>query len=334
VSPDELLLLRASLLDGDAALDSWRRFRITHADIDHLEGDAFQLLPQLYCNLRVRIPEDPAFGRLKGIYRRTWYTNQLLLKAAAEVVAHLRAAGIDGMLYERTALAACLAGGGARPMEMIDLLVRPHDAERALAALRPHGWARRAPNPGARFGRVVELVGGGVSLRLHRSALRPRGYDETLWNDAVTGSVGGVETLLPGPTDQLLLACTQGLGWAQAPLRWVPDTVLAARAVTGHCDWSSLAARAREGEVTLQLADALELLVAEFPHEFPVELLADVRRRRAGAGERILHRIKLTPNRRDPLSRLARRTAWRWERRRRLAAPTASDGPRHSGNGG
>jgi hypothetical protein len=334
VTPDELLLLRASLLQSDPALAAWRRFRLTHPDIDHLEGDAFQLLPQLHCNLRLVIPDDPALGRLKGIYRRAWYTNQLLLRTGAQAVAQLRAAGIDVMLYERTALTAGLEEGGARPMEMVDLLLRPHDTERALAALAPHGWARR-PTQGTRIGRVVELTGGdNVGLRLHRSALHPRGYDETLWNDAVTVSVCGVETRAPGPTDQVLLACTQGLGWTQAPLRWIPDAVLAVRAAAGRCDWQGLAARASEGEVTLQLADAIELLVAEFPHDVPDALLAELRRRRASAGERILHRIKLTPRRRDPLSRLARRTAWRWEVRRRLEAPSPSDMVRRGRNGG
>ena len=213
--------------------------------------------------------------------------------------------------------------------------MRPHDTATALTVLTSHGWMRTVPNQGTGFERVVELTAGhNVSLRLHRSALLPRGYDGRAVERRDQVCVSGVEAVAPGPTDQLLLACTQGLGWTQAPLRWVPDAMLTMRAAADRCDWQNLAMRARDGAVTLQLADAIELLASEFPDEFSDELLIDIRRRRASAGERVLHRIKVTPRRRDPLSRLARRTAWRWELRRRRPAPVPPDVVRLSGNGG
>jgi hypothetical protein len=78
---DELLLLKAALLDGNAALDAWHEFGAANAGIDHLEGDAYRLLPQLFRSLQSLGLEEPALGRLKGIYRHAWYANQLLLRA-------------------------------------------------------------------------------------------------------------------------------------------------------------------------------------------------------------------------------------------------------------
>jgi hypothetical protein len=320
---DEQLLLRAALLDGGGALDAWRRFRDTHDGIDHLDGDAYRLLPQLFRNLQAYDSEDPALGRLKGIYRHTWYVNQLLMRAGSHAVALLEADCVDTMLFDGGALVAChVRDVGDRPMDSCGVLVHPHDAERSLAILSAHGWTSRdrlSPRQLTRTRRSVALVKEeGGHLVLHWSALFPGSYDEELWSDAVKVSLGGVETLAPSPTDQLLLACVEGLGWTPAPLRWIPDATLLIRSISEAIDWRSLVVRARQRAVALDLADALEFLVVELQLELPRELPAWLRQR-AERSDRLLHGLKMMPQRRAVFWRLARRTARACDATRRLA---------------
>jgi hypothetical protein len=320
---DEQLLLRAALLDGGRALDAWRRFRDTHDGIDHLDGDAYRVLPLLYRNLQAYDFEDPALGRLKGIYRHTWYVNQLLMRAGSHALALLEADGVDTMLLDGGALVAChVRDVGDRPMDSFGVLVHPHDAERALTTLSAHGWTSReqlSPRQLMRTRRSVALVNeDGGNLVLHWSALFPGRYDEELWTDAVKVSFGGAQTLAPSPTDQLLLACMEGLGWTPAPLRWIPDATLLIRSISEAIDWPSLVVRARQHAVALDLADALEFLVVELQLELPSQLPAWLRQR-AQRSDRLLHGLKMMPQRRSVLWRLVRRTARACDATRRLA---------------
>src|SRR5574341_997684 len=76
------LLLRAALLaDGDA-LDAWQAWK-SEADFDQLDYGTARILPLLYRNLTFLQIHDPFLRRLKGIYRRTWYANQLTLRDLA-----------------------------------------------------------------------------------------------------------------------------------------------------------------------------------------------------------------------------------------------------------
>jgi hypothetical protein len=291
-TPDDLLLLRAALLDGDPALAAWRRFRAGHPDIDALEGDACRLLPHVYRNLRELDYEDPALGRLKGTYRHAWYQNHVLLEAGARAIALLQANGIGVMLLGGAAMVALkLRDVGAQPIDACDILVHPHEQTRAHGILSSHDWPQR--------------------LALHTSALARGGDDTSLWNGAVKVSLAGVETLAPNPTDQLLLVGASGLSWMPAPLRWIPDAVLITTLAAEGIDWAALGVRARERDVTLALADALGFLVQEFQLEVPPGLLADLRR--ASAGRRIVHRIKMTPQHRNLPWRAVRRAARKWD---------------------
>lgn len=331
-SPHELLLLRAALREGSAALDAWRRFGAVHPGIEHLDYNAYRLLPQLFRNLRTLDPEEPALGRLKGVYRHAWYANQQHLRDGAEAVALLQAAGIDVMLLKGAALIALYhRDAGVRPMEDVDVLVRPHEAEHAVEVLSAIGWApieRRPVSELMRFRHAVDLGRGDRgALDLHWSALFPRSWDAELWDDATPVSLRGVQTLAPSPTDQLLLACAHGLGWSPAPLRWIGDAMLVLRSAGDQIEWRGLVMRARARGVRLDVADALEFLDAEFSLALPPGLVMELRRPRAGAGERVLHRVKVAPQRRGALWRVTRRTALRCDSARRLAAaPTISAG--------
>ena len=79
VGPDELdlLLLRAALSEGDDAPRAWEEVRQRMGSITRLNGTTYRLLPLLYRNLSEQGVRDPELKRLKGVYRHSWYANQM-----------------------------------------------------------------------------------------------------------------------------------------------------------------------------------------------------------------------------------------------------------------
>jgi len=70
-------LLQAALQNQSEALTAFAAWQGT-VDIDDLPPGQFELLPLLYRNMqRAGLEEHPWLPRLKGIYRRAWYANQL-----------------------------------------------------------------------------------------------------------------------------------------------------------------------------------------------------------------------------------------------------------------
>ena len=112
--------------------------------IDELEPGSFQLLPLIYSNLSEARHEDVDLPRLKGIYRRSWVKNSLLVersKAASEALSesNARAEFVEGVLLASRFYREL----GLRPTSMLDVLVDPLDAPTALAALARAGWTER-----------------------------------------------------------------------------------------------------------------------------------------------------------------------------------------------
>ena len=77
-------LLLAAFAPRDEALAAWDLWERSSNWQDHVEFDAYLLLPQVYHNLGSGAVEDALFSRLKGIIRQNWVANShrlALLKA-------------------------------------------------------------------------------------------------------------------------------------------------------------------------------------------------------------------------------------------------------------
>ncbi len=266
---DERELLRAALLraDGPAA---WRAVLARRGGIDHVDGEWLALLPMVFANLRDLDPHAPDMGRLRGIYRRTWYANQMALHAAAQAVAAFEDAGIAGMLLGGCAVMGLhSADAGVRPIRGIEIAVRAADRRHALRALAGLGWGRRATDPTAlglrRSSSVALIRGRSERLIVHGVGRRPGRDGPEHRIAARAATVGGVAVRIPSETDQLLLAC---LGRRRTPrpvpLRWIPDAALVIRAAEVPVDPAWLQARARARGASAQLSAALHLLATEF----------------------------------------------------------------------
>ena len=73
----EELLLRAACGSGPSARDAWVEWQES-TEFDLIDGASQQLVPLLYQNLLREGLDGADLGRCKGLYRRAWYTNQIL----------------------------------------------------------------------------------------------------------------------------------------------------------------------------------------------------------------------------------------------------------------
>ena len=274
---DERLLLQAALLGTDGP-DAWRAYVARRGSIDQMDGDGLSLLPMVFGNLRAHDPHAPEMGRLRGVYRRTWYANSMLLHAAAQAVAALQDAAVPVMLVGRCALVSLHAGDtGLRPVATVELAVAARDRGRALGILAGLGWSRRPAGSVARTLRDwlhVSLVRAGrEQLVLHCGVRRLHLAGAQQGTSAATATLGGVTISIPSATDQLLLACTGRRTASRAPLRWIPDAALAIRADGAPVDLAHLRARARARGAEAELDEALRLLAIDYGLELSARRL-------------------------------------------------------------
>jgi hypothetical protein len=282
--PDErqALLLRAALNvdhDGRAAWERWKR---GGGDVERLDRASYRLLPLLYRSLSAGGVDDPELPRLKGVYRRFWYTNQLLYRRAAEALGALADAGLETLVLKGAALSALhYRDPGARPMDDVDILVRTPSAAAAIGVLRSAGWTLKSELSVDRLVRsrhAQPLVhADGTNLDLHWRAFPRAARDDDIWRAAVPVTVGGVSSRALAPADQLLHVCVHGLGLVPAPGRWVADAVTVTRAAGDRLDWSRLVQQAVARRATLLMHGALRYLRDAFALPVPETTLAALR---------------------------------------------------------
>ncbi len=128
------LLLRAALSSSSQTAQVWHQARAF--DLEALDSSTFELLPLLYRRLVAAGVEDPRLGRLKEVYRRVWYGNQLILRRTGRALEVLRAEGVDAMVLGGAAVGLLhYRDVGARSMSDTRIAVRPTAVAHARALL-------------------------------------------------------------------------------------------------------------------------------------------------------------------------------------------------------
>jgi hypothetical protein len=300
------VLLRAALCEGKDAVEAWKewRSRVDIDDIDRLDPGSYRLLPLLYHNLKNKYPDDPLMMRLKGVYRLTWYKNQMLFHAIASVLRSFRRAGIDAMVLKGAALTLlCYRDYGLRPMNDFDVLVHTGDALSAVSLLRELGWTSLEFDPDEKYISVsyshgfADKSGREFDLHWHLfSQCRTPGADDDYWKDAALTDFHGVPAYVLSPTDQLLHVCVHGAEWnITPPFRWVADAMMLLRNAQDGIDWDSLISRAAKRQLTLPLLDTLQYLRETFDAQVPPEVLRKLANIPVPWIERMEYRIAINP---------------------------------------
>ena len=136
---------------------------------------------------------------------------ELLLPRALHLAYEpVREAGIDALLFKGPAVARYYPEPGLRPMDDIDLLFVPSDADRAQAALEGGGWRAIGPRPGDHYDEAfLHPTVPHLPLELHRglSSWRDLGNTLTLgalWERRQPQDVLGVPAFVIPPAEDLV----------------------------------------------------------------------------------------------------------------------------------
>jgi hypothetical protein len=220
---------------------------------DELDSAPVELLPLIYRAVAAADADSPALGRLKGVYRRTWYGNQLLMARAGDAAETLRAAGIDALVVGGAAIGLLHYGEvGVRPMSDTRIAVRPAELADAAAALARTAW--------------------------HEPPVA--GLDDERWSARVPLALGEQVAHAACATDELVRTCAHGVAWSRRSQswRWVADALAILGPDGEGVDWPRLVAQATHGRVAPQLHLGLAYLRRSFSAPVPEHVVAALRK--------------------------------------------------------
>jgi hypothetical protein len=282
-TPHQELLLKAALLSDEESLKAFRKWQGAADWEEYLEQGSFRLLPLLYINLQKHGVDDPAIGKLKGIYRQAWSKNQTLFHEMAKVVEHLQNAGIKTMLLKGASLSLLYyKNNGARPMADIDVLVPLKQARLAIEILQKAGW--KSPVPLTEldliYGHAIQLSNNSrKEFDLH---WRPFNgcrdeYEKDFWDGAIPLKLANVNSLAPNPTDMLFHTIIHGVAWNPIPpIRWIADAITLINSDDFTIDWQRLINMAQKHYFSLRLKKGLQYLHDIFYPNIPPNVIKTI----------------------------------------------------------
>ncbi|NJL53048.1 MAG: nucleotidyltransferase family protein, partial [Hydrococcus sp. SU_1_0] len=203
INPKQKLLLQACVLQGKPVLDAWEEWK-NAVDIEQLDAASNALLSQLYCNLATHQVDDFQMARLKGIYKRNWYGNQLLLKKLQTILQTCQTSKMDTVVLGD---ASIVAGYGKdccqHPLEDINILVHPVDLEKAIAILAQAAW--NLVERQYSYGQLQDEAKTKLHLRGDLFWAIPQEHTrKQLWANAFPCQIGDINTFILSLTDLFL----------------------------------------------------------------------------------------------------------------------------------
>jgi len=275
ISPANLLLLKAALLDEDAAIAAYRAWRPT-LDFATISLGQQRLLPLLQRNLIRFGIEDPLIDRFREIRRYFLVRNLKAMAFGQRVFATLDQIGVPFIVLKGAALIACyLADRSLRPMEDIDILVPEDRLANAIAVLTAMNLHPQGISPRylmrSRFRRFIPgcaFVGPDQNIDLHWKALhldlRPEA-DDQFWQAHRQTSLDGTPIRVLDPAHQLVHICAHAAqpGARAAAERWPADAILVIRGGKDLCA-RRLMVEADQRGLSAIMAEALAFLAQEF----------------------------------------------------------------------
>ncbi|MCX6033069.1 MAG: nucleotidyltransferase family protein [Chloroflexi bacterium] len=281
-----IALLAAATLTGPAAAEAGRTW-LAAADLERLLPKQFPLLPLAVQALEQAHPDHPWLPRLRGVHRRAWYANQLMLGAADKLTQALVAAGIPIMLADALPLALTVYTDRLRPIGALALIVPADLAEEACRVLADQGWQGVAPTTAAPCGSVIwatsrrfRSAGGQFAdLHWHAAAFWPSGeMDAAAWGRARPITLAGRPVLALSAADQLARSCRTAILPGPAALIALADVAaLLMERTDPEVDWPTVIELAAHGHIERSLLAALECLEDGLGIAAPPDVLARLR---------------------------------------------------------
>ena len=299
-TPQQELLLKAALLQGAESILSWDKW-IDGINLQAIDFGSQRLLPLLMMNLGAQGVSHPAIAKFKGIYRLSWYRNQMLFNEIAPIIRSLQDAGIETMILKGAALVVdYYKNPGLRPMDDFDLLVPTLKIRLAIAQFgklmgNPVKKLENLNDTNIIYQRAFHFVNqSGNQLDLHRHILfgtLEEDADQDFWEAAIPTRLGDTPTLTLNPTDQLLHTLVHGLSWNEVhSLRWVADALVILRTAP-TIDWNRLIFQSKKREVLLTVSEGLQYLSDRLHAPIPPDILDRVQSISISPGDRMQYRI-------------------------------------------
>jgi hypothetical protein len=274
------LLIRAAWRADDEARDAWEQLSES-AQFEQLDAGSVRILPLLYRNLHKLGIEHPALAQLRAVYRRTWVSNQIMLRQLESVVAKFEDNGVPTLLLKGVAmLAHYYEDVGTRIMADLDILVPTEQCDVAIQTLLDSGWRpynRSIAKLSASYRRPFHAVPFvhkklNVSLDLHWHVSHYHlnaSYDRPFWQEAIPIRVGSVTTRVLCPTDQMIHTCLHGLIHELGDnIRWLPD-VLRVLSHDPKIDWDGFVVQCQQLTITAPMMKVVSYLRNSWGFQVP-----------------------------------------------------------------
>jgi hypothetical protein len=283
---EQELLLKAALLDKQTALKAWHAWN-SSVDINEIDHGSFQLLPLIYKQFSRLNAEEPLIGLLKGVYRSSWYKNQLLLEQASSLLQLFDASGIKTLMISE---AACLRfydqDIGLRPITEFEFLITAEHVFKAQNILSRAGWIENPESmrPNGPGGMKLSLRNSythsntaGYELKINR---QPTLYGvlendyAALWQNSISINFRDIPIQTLSTTDLFFYICTENVYWKQqADFRWIADAWMLITKEGSNIDWVEILDQAQEKHLVLSIRDTLLYLQQKLNSNIPDEIL-------------------------------------------------------------
>jgi hypothetical protein len=292
------LLLRTALLPRAAALGYWKAWRSSVNLERDLDAESFISLPYIYRRISQWGLDDPLLEKLKGLYRRCWTANSILLNAAGKVLAVLEKEGVDFLLLGAAALAINqYRDSGSRPVPAVECLVRPEDVDRSIHLLVSAGW-KSARIPLSRLNEAARRArsgwefedGEGHRLLLRWKLFTHRAFsasDEVWWRDSVGIRLGDSTFRTLDPMDLLLhVLCDRDMRDPAQRAFWIVDASVIMAESLEPDDWRKFDARARLMGLSYPAGRSLAAIEGIVPGSVSSTMIASLASRESAKLER------------------------------------------------
>lgn len=254
----------------------WARWK-KETVFDDINYATFRLVSLLCLRLKeFGFSNDELYGRIKGVYRKTWLKNQLLIDATERVVSLMKKNDIPVAVFKGIPLLIQVYKDvGARFLSDADIIIDPEHIRKAFKLLTQHGWKytslpfpvlEKDPTEAClaidREITVREDKENGVEVDVHWKLFdrpnNPMVYEEIV-SRAQPIAINGVECLAFSPEDLLLHVIVHGSVYSEyRPIRWIVDAGYIIREM--RLDWDLLLSLIKKYKFEVQAVIAFRYL--------------------------------------------------------------------------
>jgi len=300
------LLLKATLLKGKEALESWHEWRRRFGE-GKIAGNSFRLFPQLYKNLRDIGVENSQLQQYREAYKLVWFKNEVLFERAAGLLKSFEDAGIKTMMLKGSALAVFYyKDNGLRWMSDFDFLVPTEKVRQAADLLIKLNWE---PSWLSVVRYLEEYLytrhshpfsnSSGQEIDLHWNSLFLCRYpcaDDDFWQGAIPKKIRGVSTCILNPTDQFLHVCVHGvMSPDPAHLEWIADAAVIVNTSLNEIDWDRFVKQAQKNSLVPPVYETINYLKGLLGLAIPDKVLQDLQKIHVPDASRIRYELLTFP---------------------------------------